>query len=142
MATTTQISKTQNGLRTQAIFTIAVLVIQYALGMVSNLFVQFPQTDQPNLLWDYARSQFPTFAHIVIGMLLLVSAIVFVIRAIRNNHPGWIASSVAGLVGIAIAIYGGVTYTTIQVDLYSMVMALGFIVAFVAYGWGLIAARK
>jgi hypothetical protein len=142
MAASTQISKTQNGLRIQGIFTIAVLVVQYALGMVSNLFVQFPQTDQPNLLWAYARSQFPTFAHIIIGILLLVSAIVFVIRAIRNHDRGWIASSVAGLVGIAIAIYGGVTYTTIQVDLYSLIMALGFIVAFVAYGWGLIAARK
>ena len=142
MATTTQITKTQNGLRIQAIFTIVVLVIQYALGMVSNLFVQFPQTDQANLLRAYARSQVPTFAHIMIGILLLVSAIVFVIRAIRNHDRGWIASSVAGLVGIGIAIYGGVTYSTIQVDLYSLVMALGFIVAFVAYGWGLIAARK
>jgi len=142
MATTTHISKTQNGLWTQAIFTIAVLVIQYVLGMLSNLFVQFPQTDQPNLLWDYARSQLPTFAHIIIGILLLVSAIMFVIRAIRNHDRGWIASSVAGLVGIVIAIYGGVTYTTIQVDLYSLIMALGFIVAFVAYGWGLVAARK
>jgi hypothetical protein len=142
MDTTSQISKAQNGLRTHAIFTIGFLVIQYALGMVTNLYVQFPDTNQADQLWAYARSQFPAAAHIVIGLLLLVSAVIFVIRAANKNNRGWIASAVAGLIGIMIAIYGGVTFTSAQVDVYSLVMALGFIVAFLAYGWGLYAARR
>jgi heme A synthase len=142
MKTTSQISKIKNGLQIYAIITIGLLVIQYALGMVSNLFAQFPQTDQPDQLWAYARSYAPLFAHIVIGILLLVSAVIFVIRAARNKHRGWIESSAAGLIGILIAIYGGTAFVTAQVDTDSLIMALGFIVAFVAYCWGLYAARR
>jgi hypothetical protein len=142
MNTASQNSKTQNGLRVNAIFMIGVLVIQYALGMVANLFVQFPNTTQPGQLWEFARSQFPTMAHIVIGTLLLVGAIVFVIRAARANNGGWIASSAVGLVAILTAFYGGVMFTSTQVNAYSLLMALAAIVTFLAYGWGLYASRS
>ena len=141
MNTASQNSKTQNGLRKNAIFMIAFLIIQYILGMVANLFVQFPNTTDPGLLWEFARSQFTTGAHIVIGTLLLLGAIVFVIRAVRAKVGGWIASSVVGLVAIVTALYGGVTFVSLQVDAYSLVMALATIVAFLAYGWGLYADR-
>ena len=77
MNTTIEISKTQNGLRTNAIFMIGLLVIQYALGMVANLFVQFPNTTDPGQLWEFARSQFTTGTHMVIVTLLLLGAIIF-----------------------------------------------------------------
>jgi len=142
MNTTSETSKAPNGLRVNAIFMIVVLVIQYVLGMVANLFVKFPDTNQPDQLWAAARSQFPTMAHIVVGTLLLVGAVVFVIRATRNHHRSWIASSVAGLIAILAALFGGVTFTTTQVDGYSLLMAIAAIAAFVAYGWGLYASRK
>jgi len=142
MSTTSEITKAQNGLRVNAIFMIVVLVIQYVLGMVANLFVKFPDTNKPDQLWASARFQFPTMAHIVVGTLLLVGAVVFVIRATRNHHRGWIASSVAGLIAILAALFGGVTFTTTQVDGYSLLMAIAAIAAFVAYGWGLVANRR
>ena len=141
MDTTSEINKARDGLRTQAFYMLGFLAIQFVLGMVTNLYVQFPDTNQADQLWATARSQTPTFAHIVLGILLLVGTIIFVVRAARNKNRGWIASSVAGLIGLIIAIYGGVMFTTTQVDTYSMVMALGFIAALVAYGWGLFAAR-
>ena len=45
------------------------------------------------------------------------------------------------LLAIIVAFYGGVAYTSFQADTYSLVMAVGFIVAFLAYGWGLYATR-
>ena len=145
MDTPSAISKTQtkanNGLRTQAFYMLTFLAIQFVLGMVTNLYVQVPETERPDLLWATARSQASTFAHIVLGILLLVGAIIFVIRAARQHNRAWIIGSWAGLISILVAIYGGVTFTTTQADAYSLVMALGFIASVVAYGWGLFAAR-
>ena len=141
MNTTTKISKSQSGSRIYAFVIIGLLVIQYALGMVTNMFVQFPDTSDAGQLWEFARSQFATGAHILIGTLLLLGAVVFVIRAIRQHNRSWIASSVVGLIAIAAAFYGGVMFVSSQVDAYSMIMALAFIVAFLAYGWGLYADR-
>ena len=142
MNTTSLTSKSSNGLWTQAILTIGLLVIQFVLGMVTNLYVTFPDTNRPDLNWAAARSAVPTFAHIILGILLLVDAIIFVVRTTRQHNRAWILGSWAGLISIIIAIYGGVTFTTTQIDAYSLMMALGFIVAFAAYGWGLIAERK
>jgi len=142
MNTISEISKTQNGLRTNAIVMIALLVIQYALGMIANMFVQFPDTTEPGQLWEFARTQFPTLAHILIGTLLVLVAVIFIIRAVRAHNGTWIASSVFGLIGILGAYWGGVTFVSTQVDAYSMVMALAFIIAFLAYGWGLYTSRS
>ena len=145
MDTTTAIAKehtkTQTGLRTYAIVTLVFLAIQFVLGMITNLFLPFPQTDQPGVLWDFARSQLPIFAHIIVGIGLLVSAIVFVIRAARQQNRGWLGSTVIGLIAILVALFGGVNYTTFQQDTYSLIMSLGFIGAVLAYGWGLYANR-
>ena len=136
-----EISKARNGLRVNAIIIIGFLVIQYALGMISNMFVQFPDTSDAGQLWEFARSQFATGAHILIGTLLLLGAVVFVIRAVRQHNRSWIASSAVGLIAILAAFYGGVMFVSTQLDAYSMVMALAFIIAFLAYGWGLYADR-
>ena len=141
MNTTTEISKTQNGLRNYAIVIIGLLVIQYALGMVTNMFVQFPDTSDVGQLWEFTRSQLPSGAHMWVGVLLVLSAIIFVIQSAIKKNRSWIVSSVVGLVAIMTAFYGGVMFVSSQIDAYSMVMALAFIIAFVAYGWGLYADR-
>jgi hypothetical protein len=141
MNTTSETTKARNGLHVNAIFMIGALVVQYTLGMISNMFVQFPDTTRPDLLWVAARSQFPTLAHIIVGTLLLVGAIVFVIRAARQKNRPWIVSSAIGLASILAAIFGGTQFVTTQTDAYSLLMALATIVAFIAYGWGLVAAK-
>ena len=142
MGTSSNISKAQKGLQVPATFMIVFLVIQYALGMVTNLFVQFPDTSQAGPLWEAARSQFPSAAHIVVGTLLLIGAVVFTIRAAGKDNRPWLASALGGLVGIIVAYISGVIFTTLQSDVYSLVMALGFIAAVVAYGWGLLAVKR
>ncbi len=141
MDTVQEVSKTQNGFKTHALIMIGLLVIQYALGMVSNLFVQFPQTDQAAQQWEFARTQLSEMAHIALGMLLFLSAILFVIRAIRKHSRRWIISSIIGLLAILTAIVSGSTFISTQVDAYSLVMSLAFIVTFLAYGWNLVAGR-
>ena len=138
MDTVSEMEKTQNGLRTHALLMIGLLVIQYALGMVTNLFVQFPQTSQEVQLWEFARTQLPAMAHIALGMLLFLSAIIFVVRAARKHSRRWILSSTVGLIAILTAIISGSAFISSQVDAYSLVMAQAFAVAFLAYGWNLV----
>ena len=109
MNTTTKISKSQNGHRIYAFVIIGLLVIQYALGMVTNMFVQFPDTSDVGQLWEFTRSQLPSGAHMWVGVLLVLSAIIFVIRSAIKQNRSWIASSVVGLVAILTAFYGGVS---------------------------------
>ena len=141
MNTTTKISKSQSSSRIYAVVIIGLLVIQYALGMVTNMFIQFPETSDVVQLWEFTRSQLPSGVHIWVGVLLVLSAIIFVIQSAIKKNRSWIVSSVVGLVAIMTAFYGGVMFVSSQVDAYSMVMALAFIVAFLAYGWGLYADR-
>ena len=141
MNTTTKISKSQNSLRIYAFVIIGLLVIQYVLGMVTNMFVQFPDTSDVGQLWEFTRSQPPSGTHMWVGVLLVLSAIIFVIQSTIKKNRNWIVSSLVGLVAIMTAFYGGVMFVSSQVDVYSMVMALAFIVAFLAYGWGLYADR-
>lgn len=121
---------------------IVLLVIQYILGMITNLFVQFPQSDQRGVLWEFAWSQFSEASHIILGMLMFVSAVIFVMRAMRHRNRIWTAASWAGLIAILTAIYGGVTFIPSQADRYSLIMAFAFIAAFLAYSWGLYAAKR
>ena len=142
MNTTSENSKSHNGLRTIAFVMLGLLVLQYVLGMATNMWVQFPDTSQVNQLWDAARAQLPSLAHIILGVLLLVGAIIFVIRATAKHQRGWIVSSAVGLVAILVAAIGGATYVSSQSDAWSMVMAVGFIAALLAYGGGLYASRQ
>lgn len=116
---------------------LGLLAVQFTFGMINNLFVRFPGTIRPDLLWAYARSQLSVVSHIVVGTLLLVSAVIFLIRVSGKPYRRWLGSAVVGLIAIVIAIYGGVTFVTTQVDTYSLVIALGFIIAVLAYSWAL-----
>ncbi len=134
--------KVQRGLRVHGILMILLLAVQYILGMINNFFVNFPQSGQPETMWRYAASQASEISHIFLGLLLFVSAVILVIRAIRARNRSWIIASTIGLIGIMSAIYGGVTFIPSQNDQLSFVMAVAFMVAFLAYSWGVYAGRK
>ncbi len=142
MNTSMETQKIQRSLRIHGILMIVLLVVEYILGMINNFFVDFPQSGQPEVMWSYARSQASEISHIILGLLLFISAIILVIRAIRARNRSWTIASITGLAGIASAIYGGVTFIPSQNDQLSFVMAMAFMVAFLAYAWGIYASRK
>src|SRR5664279_5281870 len=96
-----------NSLKKQGIGMIAVLTIQYILGMASNLFVQFPNSTNQGLLWEFAWKQVPLALHIVIGTLLLIGSIILFVRSIMSKNKLWIKASSLGLFGILIAGFSG-----------------------------------
>lgn len=130
----------KNSLTTQGIGILSMLALQYILGMTTNLFVSFPNTKIPEQLWEFAWRQIPLALHIVLGLLIFINAIMLFIRSYRSGNVLWTRISLVGFVAIVAAIWGGVTFIPTQTNSYSYIMALAFIVAVIAYTWGIYVA--
>jgi hypothetical protein len=128
-------------LKIQSHVMLGFLIFQYLFGMAVNLFVQFPDTKSQSILWEFAKSQMALVLHIILGALLLIGALVFIIRAIHSKNKQWIISASVGLLAILVAIISGAQFIPTQQDVYSYIMAVAFILAVFAYGWGIYKAK-
>jgi hypothetical protein len=104
---------------------LGLLGVQFVPGMVTNLFISFPDAHKPDVLWAFARSQPWILAHIAVGLLLLAGVAVSALGAFQTHDTGWIIAAVVGAIAIVTAVLGGATFATSQVDAYSFGMALG-----------------
>lgn len=129
-------------MRNNAMSLIGGLIVQYALGMYVNLFVAFPDNLSEGQRWAFAFSQVPLAAHIVLAFLLLSGAIALTVRAIFSKQRMWIIVAVVGLLAVIAALGGGAHFVISQWDGFSYIMSLSFLVALIAYGWGLVAASR
>jgi hypothetical protein len=130
-------SMNANSLRKQGIGLSIGLCIEFLLGMLTNLFVSFPDASQPKQHWEFARTQILLVSHILIGILLMVGAIVLVIRAYKLNNRVWKIASWLGLGSIILAIATGSEFVSSQSDVLSLGMAIFFLTALISYGWGI-----
>jgi O-antigen/teichoic acid export membrane protein len=130
----------QNTLRRQGIGLTIGLALQYCLGMITNLFVEFPDTTNENTLWHAAWSHLPLALHIILGLFLLIGSVSLLIRSIKQKNKRWTTAALIGFVAILAAMMSGSLFVGSQKDVYSLSMALAFIVAVLAYLWGIITA--
>ena len=128
-------------LRIQAHIIFGFLIIEYLLGMVASLFVQFPNTANKKLLWEFAQGQWSIVLHILIAFGLVISGIAFLFRTIRRKNKYWIISASVGLASLLVATFAGMEFVSTQNDAASYTMATAFIVALVSYGWGIYRAK-
>jgi len=106
---------------------VGLLVIQYALGMLANMYSDIPNSEP----WQvFHQPGFITF-HTLTGVALLVLAIAYVVLRKRAHLP--IRRGAAGLVNIVLAFIFGVLFVRFQNDILSLLMALAFLGAFVNY---------
>ena len=138
----TKVQTTRRVLRSQGLGMLFALTVQYILGMIANLFVQFPDTTVEGQLWEFAWTQISLALHIILGMLLLVSAIVMLIRALNDKDRVWTIAGSIGLTGILVASYAGVRFIPTQDGPYSLLMSIAFIIALLAYVWGLFKSKN
>jgi hypothetical protein len=125
------------------LITLVLLVIQYVLGMIANLEVQFPGNLPDGNAWSWVWSHSLIIQlHIYIGTLLLVVALVALILSIVARNLVGIIAAVAGLAMIIFAWLSGVAFLASQQNTLSLWMALGFIGAFVAYILGYYFSRS
>nr|HET6904144.1 hypothetical protein [Ktedonobacteraceae bacterium] len=116
--------------RLTVLITLVLLVLQYVLGMMSNLDVQLPSGNDWS--WVFGHSLIIQL-HIYIGTLLIVVALVALILSIVARHPVGIIAAVVGLALLVFAWLSGDQFLVTQHNDLSLSMALGFMGAFIAY---------
>jgi len=126
------------------IVTFVLLVIQYILGMISNLEVQFPGNLPSGNAWGWVWSNNLVIAmHILNGTLLVVVALVAIILSIIARNR---AGSIAAIIGSGMIIYAWLSGAAFlgrgQQNIFSLQMSLGFMGAFVAYILGFYLSRS
>ncbi len=126
-----------------ALVVCGLLAVQFLLGMYVNLYVNLPPvTSSTHRFGGSMMGRFGTMlssgpvlmAHMMLGMLLVVTGIVALIVAASLGDRFAIGWSVIGLVALLVAGYGGLSFFMFghsNVDSY--LMAVGFLVSFAAY---------
>jgi len=129
-------------LRIQSHVLLGLLILQYFLGMAANLFVQFPDTINEKLQWQFAGNQWTVVTHMVLGFLLMIGSIVLLFRAIRKKERNWIIAGSIGLFAVLVAVGAGAQFIPTQQDVYSYIMSVAFLIAVGAYGWGIYKTKQ
>ena len=110
-----------------------VLAVQFILGMYIAMYVEFPQNASVQEAWEFARGNGWILLHIVIGLLITLGTISYVVTVVRKKQKRLLPYAITGLVAVLVAIMGGERFVSLQDDVYSMLMAVGFIGAMVTY---------
>lgn len=139
----------QARLRRQSITLLAMLALQFILGMILNLFVALP-SKHPGQDGNYFVRSGHSFAwaitfgggvtlflHVLVAIGLLVHSIFFIFRAVKLGSKHWIWTGAIGLVGIMAAFSNGLSFLDFNKDFSSFIMAMGYIVATIAYAVGI-----
>ena len=116
---------------------LALLVPQFVLGMITNVYLPFPGKLNPGKAWDFALSQPVITAHIALGsFIVILSAVAIVIGAI-SRRPLAVVISVLGFILVLLAWYSGEEFLGDgQSNLPSISMAFAFLAALIVYAVG------
>ncbi|MEI7885574.1 MAG: hypothetical protein WCI30_09530 [Clostridia bacterium] len=113
---------------------IALLVLEYILGMYANLFVEIPEGSNG---WQFAVGSGIIMSHIILGTLLLLFSIALFIFSIRAKEKSWTVISILGLVSIFGSLAYGSAFLSKDSDIGSFLMAVGLGIAVLVYSAGL-----
>jgi hypothetical protein len=108
---------------------ISTLILEFIFGIAYNLYGTAPASGKPVGLFSSGWLA----VHFVVGILLLLTAIVLVIRAVQAGHRLVLWISVVGLLAIIAAIGAGISFTRDGANGASLGMALAFAVALACY---------
>jgi hypothetical protein len=142
-------SKNHNqALRNHSISMVVLLVALYIIGTVVGLYVEFPEAGSAADNWKFAMQNGLVLSHILIGTLVVVGTIGLYVRALVLKDKNWkIAGGLAAGFSL-LAWVSGEEFIAGQSDTYTVAMAVFFILALVALGWGIyqskdqVAAKK
>jgi hypothetical protein len=116
-------------LRGASLGAVVMLIIQFILGMIYNLYGTAPTASKPIGLFSG-----PVIAlHVVLGILLGLAAIALLVRAIQARHKLSIWLSALGLVGIVGSGFAGLGFTGSGAAGASLGMSIAFAFALGCY---------
>jgi len=122
------------GLRRVCLATLITLVVQFSLGMVLNLYVPVPASDQhASYEQEIRTAPLALTIHVLIGLVLIGTAIAAAIRAIRMRDRPTIAMAAGGLAAIVGAFGAGELFVRNGQSSASLTMAILTGIALVCY---------
>lgn len=130
---------------------LALLGLQFLLGMLANLFVTVPPVHPgahaseyfsgvaQDVVWALGNAVAALRLHVIVGLLLFLAALWLLVLAIASRRRGRIIVAAVGLFAIWAAGMNGASFMNYFEDFSSLLMAIGFLVAAVAYviGYGM-----
>ena len=126
------------GLRANSFAAVVILLVEYGLGIWVNLYGQLPASDHgASVATGFARAIYKgpvgLSVHALLGVILIVSALTAVVRAVLVRRPALIGATGVGLVAIVMAAFSGASFVGDESNSSSMGMAVAAGVAVAAY---------
>ena len=116
-------------LRLSSLGAVIMLIVQFVLGIVYNLYGTAPTSTKSVGLFSS-----PDLAlHVILGILLFIAALGQLIRAIAVRHPLSVWMSAIGLLAIVAAGFAGLGFAGNGASGASLGMSLAFAVALACY---------
>jgi hypothetical protein len=138
----------------QAMALALLLLVQFFLGMVTNLYVTIPDkhpgagakdffSGAPrSVAWAISSGPAWLAAHAALGLALCLVSILFIVTAARARDRMWIWLSVAGCLLMIGAAFNGASFVTYNHDFSSLIMAGLFALALASYLAGIYYASR
>lgn len=133
-------------IRRQAFGLVVMLVAQFFLGMLVNLFVKVPdqhpgaKPDEyfsgsfQSVIWAISGSGVPALVlHAILGLLLVLAGGRLVVQVRRLRRRGPFVAAILGLLFVVGAGFNGASFLDFGFDVSSMIMATFFALAMLAY---------
>jgi hypothetical protein len=125
------------------------LLVQYLLGLVTNLFVSLPANHPganspdyfgglvPAVAWVITQTPIWSALHAALGLALILGALVLAVMSLRVRMPGYAATAIVGALAIIGAAFNGASFIIYGHDFSSMIMGGVWAVALACYALGL-----
>jgi hypothetical protein len=101
------------------------LLVQFVLGMLANLYSQIP-----NPAYEVFQRVGFISLHAIVGTILLVLSVVLLVHS--RKAPGF-GPALGGFIDILLAYIFGEAYVFTRMNIFSLLMAIAFIGAMMAY---------
>jgi hypothetical protein len=138
------------GIRQGYLGALITLIVQFLLGIATNLFVQIPTNHPGSNPPEYFTGVFRSVTwaivggssiwltlHALAGLLLVIFGFGVLVPVIRSRNRVAITTGVIGALAILAAGFNGGSYLNYHEDFSSMIMASFFAIAVIAYVVGL-----
>lgn len=116
------------------------LAFEFIFGMVANLFFEFPDTTNVQTLRDASLHNVWVATHIFLGLFLVLMGAFVLFRAYQMKNKKFIAMAGLGFISLLVAATGGDRFVNTQQEMWSLIMAIGFILSMAFYGQLMIAS--
>lgn len=130
----TQISPLVVSLKKQNFGLLIMLILELLLGVAIGIFAKFPETGTKDEFWQYAMTQPTVIGHLIMAVLVLLAGALFAWKSYQSKESLWMKVAIIGFVALLVADGSGSQFIGTQDDLFSHIMSLGFLIAFVSYG--------